>query len=328
MKIRIADRILVALSGLVTLAVAAEIAIRLFFRGAVYDTVAQWAGQWMAANGLVGMLCAAAVVLALALLGFYCLGMLVRHEKRRRGFVLQQTETGELSISVKAIEGLVQKCLDRHEEVQSVAIALEPGREGLTIRLRMGLTSGVNIPLAVSALQRQIKQYVTSCSGVDVKEVKVQVETATAKGESQAFAVHELPDEVKPLPRVEVETPEKSMNPIGPEDADEAPQKDRRPLHQRLFGRSEEPVTVMPPPAPQEASEPEETAPPADDADAPVNAEEAAPEDGETVSAAAAEAEAAEPASDAEPEEVQAEDIAPDLAEEAVTEEEERHEAE
>lgn len=322
MKIRIADRILVALSGLVTLAVAAEIAVRFFFRAAVYETLTQGVAQWMDANGLLGLVCVAAVVLALTLLGFYCLGMLVRHEKRRRGFVMQQTETGELSISVKAIEGLVQKCLDRHEEVQSVAIALEPGREGLTIRLRMGLTSGVNIPLAVSALQRQIKQYVTSCSGVDVKEVKVQVETATAKGESQAFAVHELPDEVKPLPRVEVETPEKSMAPIGPEDAEAAPEKDRRPLHQRLFGRSEEPVTVMPPPAPKEAEEPEKAEIPADD-EASASAEET-----EAVPAETAEGEDVMETPEVSMEAETTEASAPVPEEDAVTEEEERHEAE
>ncbi len=328
MKIRIADRILVAFSGLITLAVAAEIAVRLFFRGTVYESLAKGVEQWMNANGLLGLVCAAAGVTALALLGFYCLGMLARHEKRRRGFVMQQTDTGELSISVKAIEGLVQKCLDRHEEVQSVAIALEPGREGLTIRLRMGLTSGVNIPLAVSALQRQIKQYVTSCSGVDVKEVKVQVETATAKGESQAFAVHELPDEVKPLPRVEVETPEKSMNPIGPEDAEDAPEKDRRPLHQRLFGRSEEPVTVMPPPAPQDASEPEKAETASEGETAAETVAEAASEADEAAPAVTADAEDADEAPEVVTEEnVQAKDVSPDLAEDAATEEE-RHEAE
>ena len=37
---------------------------------------------------------------------------------RRKDFVIQQTENGELRIAVVAIKNLVQKCVDMHEEVQ------------------------------------------------------------------------------------------------------------------------------------------------------------------------------------------------------------------
>ena len=43
--------------------------------------------------------------------------------------------------------------------------------------IKITLLSGVNIPLTVNALQKQIKQYITSCSGVDVHKVRVMVET-------------------------------------------------------------------------------------------------------------------------------------------------------
>jgi hypothetical protein len=58
----------------------------------------------------------------------------------------------------------------------------------------------------VSTLQKQIKQYITSCSGIDVKEVKVEVETASIKAEKSPYSV---PDSLmQTTPKVaQVETP-------------------------------------------------------------------------------------------------------------------------
>lgn len=270
MKIRIADRLLVALSGL----------ILILFALCLVD-------QNMVNFGLVTMLRSLmekpdhamyiavqiAMIALLVLLGLYCLGMLFRHQKRhKRGFVVQQTDCGELSISVKAIEGLVQKCVDRHDEISVLSTALDSARDGLVIKLRIGLTGGVNIPLAVSALQKQIKQYVSSCSGVDVKEVKVQVETSAPKGKASPFQVEELPEKAAPLPVVEDKTPAITAASVEEKAAEEK----KRPLHQRLFGRGEEPMTVAAPPAPAELQEQETVAAepaPAEETPAEVSAE-------------------------------------------------------
>ena len=45
------------------------------------------------------------------------------------------------------------------------------------MEIKVTLLNGMNIPLTVNALQKQIKQYITSCSGVDVYKVRVMVET-------------------------------------------------------------------------------------------------------------------------------------------------------
>ena len=259
MKIRIADRILVALAGLILLLLA----VCLLDQTLLPMGVTAWLQQLTTPvsaqpSHALYITAVIACVAVLALLGLYCLGMLFRHQKKsKRGFVMQQTECGELSISVRAIEGLVQKCVDRHDEIHVMSTALDTTRDGLVIRLRIGLAGGVNIPLAVAALQKQIKQYVTSCSGVDVKEVKVQVETSS-KGKDSPFTVADLPEKVEPLPVVEDTSPVLTAAAIREEAAEEP----RRPLHQRLFRRAEEPANMPQPPVPAPVEEPAPAAEP------------------------------------------------------------------
>lgn len=248
MKIRVADRLLVALSGLILILLAVCVADQTILpMGVVAALEKVMQGVQGQPEHALYIAAVIAVIVVLALLGLYCVGVLFRHQKKhKRGFVVQQTDCGELSIAVKAIEGLVQKCVDRHEEISVMATSLDTTRDGLIIKLRIGLAGGVNIPLAVSALQKQIKQYVSSCSGVDVKEVKVQVETSSTKGKASPYKVEELPEKAAPLPVVEDKTPVISAASV---EAQENAEK-RRPLHQRLFGQAEEPVTVAAPPAP------------------------------------------------------------------------------
>lgn len=282
MKIRIADRFLVAVAGLVLICAAAAMVAQLGFGVAVLPLIQGRVDVWMQQNKLITTIGQWGVAAVLALLGLYCVGVLFRHQKKnKRGFVMQQTDCGELSISIRAIEGLVQKCVDRHEEIHVMSTALDTSRDGLIIKLRIGLAGGVNIPLAVSALQKQIKQYVTSCSGVDVKEVKVQVETSASKGKKSRYEVPEMLEKPAPLPMVE----EPAAEPVKAEPEAEAAEE-KRPLHQRVFGCGEQPANMPQPPA--EPVVAEEPAPaPQEPAEEETKAEEPAAE--EPVQAPAAE---------------------------------------
>lgn len=277
MKIRILDRILVFLAGLLLLLAGGAVLAEQFLHVEVFAAVERFLTGRQAL--VAGIACA-----VMLLLGLYCISIMFRRKKGKRGFVLQQTENGELSISIKAVENLVQKCIEKHEELHVLSTGLENSRDGLVIKLRIGLASGVSIPLVVSALQKQIRQYITACTGVDVREVKVQVETASAKLKDSPYAVPELPA----VPAAEKlasapQEPGKVGSPVTvlpPEP--EKPAK--RPLHQRLFGREEQSMNVPEPPkaAAEEQSRTAEPAPA--EAENPVEkpVEQPAPED-ETV---------------------------------------------
>ena len=311
MKIRILDRILVAIAGLLVLAGCAALAAQLFFG----KDVAGRATKLLTDSQYRIWLIAALVLLVL--LGCYCILMLFRHRGHKDKFVMQKTENGELSISLKAMESMVQKCMDLHKELSVQNVRLENQKGGLLIRIRGTVAGGVSIPLTVDALQQQIKQYVTACSGVEVKDIKVQIESSGPETKDSLFAI-EAPT-AKALPGAAAEKEEKPKEKaeeqparMTPEEVEQvmaempAPQasdaesetpvievpaaavaaaemvkseapaeEDDRPIHQRLFSSPEEPCVMPMPPAAAEAE------PAVPEAEKPAEAEKAeAPRDG------------------------------------------------
>lgn len=179
-KLRVWDRILSALMGLLCILAAAGIV--LYVAGwlpvqQIKDCIASLTGGlqvWMR------WAIFAVAMLLLVLLGIHGIGMLFRRRKDK-GFVVQHTEYGDMNISIKALENMVKKCVDAHSELTANSTKIYLVRGGVSMDMKITLASGVNIPLTVNALQKQIKQYITSCSGVDVYEVRVKVETDTVK---------------------------------------------------------------------------------------------------------------------------------------------------
>ena len=97
--------------------------------------------------------------------------------RRERGFIMQHTELGDMSISMNALDTMVRHCVDQHKELTVKSTRISRVKSGIVVEIRIMLAAGVNIPLTVNALQKQVKQYIMSCSGVEVYEVKVLVET-------------------------------------------------------------------------------------------------------------------------------------------------------
>lgn len=253
MRLRVIDRILIALSGLILLALAALAALE--FVG-VLPTVTELAPRLFQSSHWRLIVCAVCVLVAL--LGIYEVSVLFRRGKGKRGFIAQRSENGEIAISVKTIESLVIKCAQKHGEIAVQSVAVEETRNGLLIKLRASLPSGMNIPLAVGTLQKQIKQYITACSGVDVSEVRVKVDSTDKAASGSPYAVS---DEGPALPVEQPEpapVPTEAVTPVEvPAEVPEAPADERELLtHQRLFSTVEEPAMVPEPPAAEEPSIP------------------------------------------------------------------------
>lgn len=247
MRIRVLDRIVAALAGLLLVAGAAIVVVD----GFLGENVLAFFQRLFASQKVIPVICKAVAVVALLALAAGCFSVTIRRRSDRKA-VSQRTENGELSISMKAIEGLVQKCVETHHELQTASLQLENDRGGLRIHLRVATGSSVSIPLVVEALQKQLKQYITACTGLEVREVCVLVDTAQAQVAKSPF---DLPDLLSAIPGVEALPGENQAEP------------EKKLLHQRLFEDKEAPASVeekaveIAPEAPaQPAEEPENAA--------------------------------------------------------------------
>lgn len=263
MRLRVADRILVCLAGIILLACCAGIVAQVFFGADLVGI----AGKVFASESVRVRIAVIALAVLLLLLGIYCVFVLFRHRKRKDKFILQKNESGELAISVKALENMVQKCLEQHHELKAQNLYLENRKDGLLIRIRGTVSGGISIPLTVESLQKQIRQYVTACSGVEVKGIRVQIESSGPEASDAPFAI--APPSAKPLlreaeekpvqPTVQAEAqkeepeaePKPAVSPARTENQqmDYLPDdEDDRPLHQRLFSTQPEQCIIPEPP--------------------------------------------------------------------------------
>ena len=224
MKIKFLDRFLLFLGAVLAILTGIALAITgLQFTGVFAETVPLW----------VRVICIVVGVLLIAF-GAYVIVFPHRYSSKRGEFVVQRTDSGELRIAVKAIENLVQKCLDLHEEIYPKSMQIINGREGVVVDLTVSLANNISIPLAVASLQKQIKQYLVASSGIEVKEVRVSVEST--QDDPEMFEAQE--DEA---PGTEIITEKEARG-------------KKVPLHQRLFGKPDQPAIVPEPPKEEEDS--------------------------------------------------------------------------
>lgn len=132
------------------------------------------------------------------LLGFFLLTLPHKLKAGRDSFVVQQTDSGEMRISVQAVESIVQKCLSQHEEIKLQSLQVVNTRGGVIVSLKADLAGNVNIPLAVSALQKHIRQHLSATAGIDAKEVRILVQSADNTVRTSPYLVK--PEELS-LPR-------------------------------------------------------------------------------------------------------------------------------
>ena len=212
MKIKFRDRLILFLGAVLT----ALSGVTLFVAGLQIQGMIAEMALW------ARIVCIAFGLLLIAF-GGYLLVFPRRLNAARRDFVVQKTENGELRIAVTAIENLVQKCIDLHEEIQVQSMKILNSREGVVVDLFVSLANNISIPMAVASLQKQIKQYLVASSGIEVKEVRVSVESTQDEPAIEQIAVEEEKEEEAALPQTE----------------------EKPPLHQRLFGRENQPA-IMP----------------------------------------------------------------------------------
>ena len=185
MKLRTRDRILVGLAGLILIGICVLLIAQVFFQTDIIGRV----GAFLSSESTGLRILTAAGALLLLALGGYCVALLVWRRTGNGQFITQKTEGGELSISMDALRTMVNKCLEQHPEILCRSVQLETQRDGLLVIISGTLAGGISIPLTVDTIQKQIKQYVTACSGVEVRSIQVRIEASGEDATDALFAI-------------------------------------------------------------------------------------------------------------------------------------------
>jgi len=192
MRHPIRDRFWILFCTLCALCVAA-VAVALLLGKVTVDPAVALLGRISNMTAKIkGALAGVAVVMVLFALRLFSM-ILPKKKAKSSSFAIQHNENGMVRISVKALEALVQRCLSQHAELKVVTSSLHSNEESVRVDVHITLQSDISMPLAISALQKQIKRYLEACAGVNVEEVRVFVEGATPATAATAESPFAIP---------------------------------------------------------------------------------------------------------------------------------------
>ena len=204
MKHPVWDRILILLCALIALGCAAGV-VALLIGKISFDMITGWIASVDMSRFVVKAAMAGIAALFVLLFLLLFAMILPSRKKRSSNYAIQRNENGMVRISLKALETLVNKCLNQHAELKVVTSSLYSDEESIRVDVHISLQSDISMPLAISALQKQIKKYLEACSGVMVQEVRVFVDSTP-----YAIPTALLGLDAEPLPVAERENREET----------------------------------------------------------------------------------------------------------------------
>ena len=164
---------------------------------------------------------------AVSIAAFLLIFVVVRHNAaRRRTYITQTNENGELRIAISAIETLVLQCVESHKELEVKMMNIYNHRGAIDIDMQVSMNSNVSIPHAVEQLESQIKRYLAASSGIEVRNITVSVDKTAVPGESPV--------------KETVQEPESAEACAAEKEREKEREKEKIPMHQRIFGRDPE----------------------------------------------------------------------------------------
>jgi len=99
--------------------------------------------------------------------------------------VIYETAAGEVSISLEAVESLVKKTARSIKGVRDMRAVITHGKDGLHADLVGTVSPDISIPEVSEEIQSSVRQYVKRVVGVEMTEVKIEIENIAADGRSR-----------------------------------------------------------------------------------------------------------------------------------------------
>lgn len=99
--------------------------------------------------------------------------------------VVYESSIGEVRISLDAVESLVKKTARSIKGVREMKASITHSKEGLYAHLVGTVSPDVSIPEVSEEIQTAVRQYVKRVVGVEMSEVKIDIENIAADGRSR-----------------------------------------------------------------------------------------------------------------------------------------------
>ncbi|NLG56936.1 MAG: alkaline shock response membrane anchor protein AmaP, partial [Clostridiales bacterium] len=160
MKLKVWHRIALFLGALLCLAVG----IALVIAGLQFNEIPirQEGDGFFTLNRLIILV----MGLVTVLFALFTLSLPGRMKAGKNDFVLQKTGSGEMRISVQAIESIVHRSISEYKEIKLRDLSVQSARDGVIISLKVDLADSINIPLAVESMQKHITRQVRATTGI------------------------------------------------------------------------------------------------------------------------------------------------------------------
>lgn len=175
MKVKVRERVLLAVYALLGIAGAAALVLLAVFRDSFQFTIMGYTlslrdGVWT----LVILYALAAILLAWSV---KVIMLAFRREPKvdKSSVSVQNTENGSVRVSVQAMDTLVKQAIGHQEGVADIHTSIVNHEDSITVKIEMTLMSDVHIPNITMLMQRSIKNYIEEYSGIAVREVVVLV---------------------------------------------------------------------------------------------------------------------------------------------------------
>jgi len=111
---------------------------------------------------------------ALLLAALYLLAVLIREQQEVQSIV-QETELGQVEISLRAVANLVQRVAREIPGVRDLAPIVKVDPQGLDVRVVAQVAPGLSIPVLANEVQTLIRGYLHETVGYPVHRVMVEV---------------------------------------------------------------------------------------------------------------------------------------------------------
>jgi uncharacterized alkaline shock family protein YloU len=98
---------------------------------------------------------------------------------------IANNETGEISITIPAVEALVKKAAFQIKGVKEVKPITKYTEAGIALYLKVSMLPGTMIPQSAEELQAAVKEYLELVAGLSVAEIKVLITHVSQESKSR-----------------------------------------------------------------------------------------------------------------------------------------------